>query len=484
MSPLSEVDAAAGRRAQTEPVGDLAIVLHSHMPYVEGYGTYPFGEEWLFDAIIRSYLPLLDALDGVTMTVTPVLADQLEHPEVIDRARRFLVESRIGWAEADAHDADEELREPARHAAERHRRALERLDGEPGGLLEALGRRQEQGRVQLMASAATHAVLPLLATRAGVRLQLDVGARSHRRRFGPATGLWLPECAYAPGIERLVAEAGYTHFCVDQSAHEDPLDALAPVRTVAGPTALTIDWETVSRVWSWEGYPSDPAYNEFHRTSWRGTRLWSSGGEPYDPEAAARRVQAHASEFLDAVARKLARYRAERGVDGLVVCALDTELLGHWWTEGPQWLEAVLAGAPERGIETVTLEQALARHEPVDRPLAPSTWGEDKNFETWDSPAVGDLVAGVRRLELRVTHALATGRLEGEAAERAVRELLAVQASDWAFLDNRGKAGDYPWHRVLGHSEALLDALESRGPAASRVRNLAPDLRLAPLLTP
>src|SRR4051812_49550930 len=84
-----------------EGVGDLAIVLHSHMPYVEGFGTYPFGEEWLFDAVIRSYLPVLECAERLTMTVTPVLADQLEAPGVRERLREFLVAWRIGAAAAD-----------------------------------------------------------------------------------------------------------------------------------------------------------------------------------------------------------------------------------------------------------------------------------------------------------------------------------------------------------------------------------------------
>ena len=95
--------------------GDLAIVLHSHMPYVEGFGTYPFGEEWLFDAVIRSYLPLLEVARDLTVTVTPVLADQLEDRDAATRLRQFLREWRIGAAEADLRDVPAEL-QPAVHS--------------------------------------------------------------------------------------------------------------------------------------------------------------------------------------------------------------------------------------------------------------------------------------------------------------------------------------------------------------------------------
>jgi len=146
-----------------EPVGDLAIVLHSHMPYVEGFGTYPFGEEWLFDAAVRSYLPVLELARDLTMTVTPVLADQLEDPGVRERLHRFLVELRIGAAEADLDEVPAENRDAVRAEAERYRHALDLLDACEGDLLVAFRGARDEGRIALMGSAATHAVLPLLA---------------------------------------------------------------------------------------------------------------------------------------------------------------------------------------------------------------------------------------------------------------------------------------------------------------------------------
>ena len=266
--------------------GDLAIVLHSHMPYVEGFGTYPFGEEWLFDAAIRSYLPVLEIADRLTMTVTPVLADQLEAAGVRERLREFLVEWRIGAAEADIPEVPVECRPACEGELDRYRHALELLDAAGGEPLAPFQRAAAEGRVELAASAATHAVLPLLASREGLRLQVDTGLRSHRRRFGGAGGFWLPECAYTPGLEWRLAEAGVSWFCTDQSAHEQPLQALAPVRTEAGPLALPIDWESIGWLWSLDGYPSDPVYAQFDGKSLRGIRLWKVGGGAYDPDAA------------------------------------------------------------------------------------------------------------------------------------------------------------------------------------------------------
>jgi 1,4-alpha-glucan branching enzyme len=463
--------------------GDLAIVLHSHMPYVEGFGTYPFGEEWLFDAVIRSYLPVLEVARDLTLTVTPVLADQLEDWGAAERLRRFLVEWRIGAAEADREQVPAECRAACEGERDRYRRALELLDAGGGDPLVPFQRAATEGRVALAGSAATHAVLPLLATRVGVRLQLETGIRSHRRRFGWDGGFWLPECAYVPGLEWRLAEQGVRWFCIDQSAHADPLEALAPVRTEAGPVALPIDWEAISWLWSLDGYPSDPAHAQFAGKSLRGIRIWRVGGGAYDPAAAEAVARRQAEEFLAATAARLRTYAEEQGRRGLLVFAIDTELLGHWWSEGPIWLRAVLEGAEAAGIRLLTVPQALAEHEPVERQLQPSTWGEGKNLRTWDSPPVADLATGARRSELRLLRA-ASGGLRGDRLARAARELLAAQASDWAFLDQRKQAGDYAYQRATDHSRAMLEAIDSDPATDPRLRSLAPDLSLAPLLEP
>jgi 1,4-alpha-glucan branching enzyme len=462
--------------------GDLAIVLHTHMPYVEGFGTYPFGEEWLFDAYARSHLPVLEVARDVTMSVTPVLADQLEAPGVADRMRSFLRDHRVAAAQRDARSA--EVAPAAGAEAGLYDRALARLEAIGGDLLAPFRAAQGERGVELMASAATHAVLPLVATAPGRRLQLDAGLRSHRRRFGATSGFWLPECAYSPGVEHLLAERGLRFFCIDQSANETPLASLAPVRTRSGPLAFTIDWEAVSLVWSPPGYPSHPEYLEFHRASANGIRLWAIGGAPWDPRAAARRAERDADRFVEHIAARLREFEAARARKGLVTFAIDTELLGHWWTEGPLWLDAVLRLAPRQGIRVLTLAEAGERHEGEDRPLRAASWGDGKDLATWDSPPVADLAWAARRLELRVLGAVTAGRITGRAAQRAARELLGVQASDWAFLDARRQAGDYPFARAVSHAESLLEAIDSGEPPDPSMRNLAPDLSLAPLLEP
>jgi len=472
----------------SEGAGDLAIVLHSHMPYVEGFGTYPFGEEWLFDAVVRSHLPVLDVARDLTITVTPVLADQLEAEGVAGRLADFLRDHRLGAARRDVETADEDHVPSALAEVARYERA-ELLLAEAGGdPLAAFAAVRERG-VSLIPSSATHAVLPLLSTRAGLDVQIGAGLASHHRRFGPSSGFWLPECAYKPGLENDLARHGIDWFCVDQSRHEAGDAALAPVRTGDGPMGFTIDWTAISWLWDMQGYPSWPGYLDFHRLSMNGVRIFRIDGGPYDADAAARRAREQAGEFLDSIRERLESYRARTGERGLVTFAIDCELLGHWWSEGPEWLAAVIAGAGDRGVRLVNLDRAKAEHGQTARDidLRASTWGEDKDFHTWDSPEVADLTWAARGLEMKIGEAVR--RLPRERAERAVRELLMVQSSDWAFLDQRGQAGDYPFERATGHAESAFEALQSAEtdsgvPIRSRLRGLAPDLSLTPFLIP
>ena len=466
-----------------DPVGDIAIVLHSHMPYVEGFGTYPFGEEWLFDAVARSHLPVLERARDLTVTVTPVLADQLEDPGVAARLHDFVREFRVGSADLDARDVDAALRPACEAEADRYGAALRRLDELGGSPLAAFSEAARTRGVELVPSAATHAVLPLIATRPGLLLQIETGLRSHRRRFGQPRGFWLPECAYEPGLEHVLAEFGIDHFCVDQSAHEPSEASMVPIAT-DGPVALPIDWEAIQWLWSWTGYPSDPLFADFHAKSLRGCHPWTIGGEPYDPEAAAARAREQARSFAHDTAARLGAHRERTGSAGLLTFAIDTELLGHWWWEGPTWLEAALEELPAAGVRPVTLSTAAEGHAAERRPLAASTWGEGKDRRTWDSRAVADLAWAARGAELRLLREISSGGLRGDALLRAARELLAVQSSDWAFLDYGRKTGDYPFQRALDHSLALFEAIECPASATPTMRNLAPDISPAPLLEP
>jgi 1,4-alpha-glucan branching enzyme len=167
---------------------------------------------------------------------------------------------------------------------------------------------------------------------------------------------------------------------------------------------------------------------------------------------------------------------------GLVVCALDTELLGHWWYEGVAWLEAVVEECSQRRLSLVRIDEAAAMHDPAplgDTDWGASTWGKDGDLSTWSGPKVADIAFATRTAELQT---LGAGHDAGEAA---VRELLALQASDWAFMVSRDLAVPYARQRFAGHGAALERALgEGPGASGDRLRNLAAHADASVLLGP
>jgi len=459
--------------------GRAALVLHTHMPYVEGFGTWPFGEEWLWEAVATSYLPLADLLDtGVpfTLSLTPVCADQLEAPGAMERCAGFLREVRPASHRLDV-EAFEEAGEP-RLAAE-----MERAAGqyeEAVAALEACGR-DVLGRLAphvSWTSSATHAILPLLATDAGIRLQLRTGIESHRRRFGDRWrgGFWLPECAWDPRLAGLLEESGVHAACVELTALVPAGDRrhLQVLRSDAGPLLAPIDRELIDLVWGRDGYPAGPAYRDNHNRTARDHRPWANDGTVYDPARAEARARADAADFAGRIAD-----RASGG--GLCTLAFDTELFGLWWHEGIAFLAALAAELDERGVELVHLDDALASEEPAPWPDGldgATSWGAGGRLKTWSGPAVADIAFALRQAELSV---VAAGRA---ASPRAARELLAVQSSDWAFMADGELAGPYPRERLEAHLEALREAL---GPVPSQdqaLGNLAPDLALEALFEP
>ena len=459
--------------------GRVALVLHTHMPYVEGFGTWPFGEEWLWEAVATSYLPLLELLDAgapLTLSLTPVLCDQLDAPGAMERCAAFLRDVRSASHQLDVDGSRAsgrgDLADELDRAAAEYAGALTRLEAID---LDLLGR---LGAHAAWTSSATHAILPLIATDAGVRLQLHAGIAGHRARFGEgwAGGFWLPECAHAAWLDPLLEEAGVHATCVeftDVFGYGDRRH-LTPLRSPAGPLLVPLDRAMTDLVWGAAGYPGHGAYRDYHHRTTHDHHPWANDGEVYDDARASARARADAAHF--------AARCAERVRDGgLCVLTFDTELFGHWWHEGPRFLAAFVEEAERIGLDLVHLDTALAEVPgeplPEDWPHI-TTWGDPHTLRTWSNPAVAEIAAGQRAAELQV---LSAGPAAGE---RAVRELLAVQASDWAFLVTRDLAGAYPVERFRAHRAALQDALAAGPSADPNLRHLAPHLRIAPLLEP
>jgi 1,4-alpha-glucan branching enzyme len=465
--------------------GALAIVLHTHMPYVEGFDTWPFGEEWLWQAMAGSYLPLLELLDRgapLTLSLTPVLCDQLEAAGVPERFAGFVEgvcrethESDIGGLRAAGEEA---LALELERSYGDYTRALELYLRRDGDMLGALRPHAQ------WTSSATHAVLPLLATDAGVRAQVLIGIDAHRHRFGAERwrgGFWLPECAFAPWLERPLTDAAVSAVCVELTGRFGLGSAahLRPLVSGAGVVLVPIDRATISLVWSDGGYPASGAYRDFHHHTLQHHNPWSNDGRAYDPARATALAKEHAADFVARTIARLREHGAGHPGGGLAVFAVDTELFGHWWYEGLTWLEAVVEECARQGLELARLDDALERREPAaldgegararERPeeWRASTWGRNGDLSTWSGPGVAEMAFAARAAELEV---LAAG---ARAGNDAVRELLALQASDWAFMVSRGGAAPYGRERFEGHRRALARALEGVPAAGGGPRNLA-----------
>jgi 1,4-alpha-glucan branching enzyme len=513
-APRGELGSAGdGHRRRRGTRGELAIVLHTHMPYVEGFGTWPFGEEWLWEALATCYLPLLELLERgapLTVSLTPVLCDQLEAPGVGERFARFVGETR-------RHTHAEDSRGLRAGGHDTLAREVERSWGDYEGALESFERRGGEILSALApyaqwTSAATHAVLPLLASDAGLALQVRSGVESHRVRFGAGAwrgGFWLPECAHAGYLEPALADAGVHAVCVELTGRFG-WGAPAHLRPLVGESGVVlapIDRATIARVWSDEGYPAHGRYRDYHHHTIHHHNPWANDGDAYDHEHALGLARAHARDFVAGVGARLQRDGRGLPGGGLVVCALDTELLGHWWYEGLAWLEAVVEECARQGLPLVRLDDALERHEPAPletvarahrgggagvadagegRALAEdptagvaavewegeewevSTWGAGGDLSTWSGPAVAEIAFATRAAELEVMRA---GQRAGGAA---VRELLALQASDWAFMVSRGLAVPYAHERFDAHRQGVERALAAGADAnPGALRNLA-----------
>ena len=500
----------------------VAFVLHAHLPWVLGHGTWPHGEDWLAEAVAHCYLPLLAALRRLAarggrhllaLSVSPVLAAQLA-----DRRLRPLVEGYL------AHRAEAARRLTGDHPlagwwGEVYAGLAADWDELGGDLLGALRELQAAGAVELSTCAATHGYLPLLHRPEHVALQVRAARHNHERWFGtPPAGLWMPECAYRPpgpwehpvtgaresfraGNEAFLADAGVRWTVVDahlllgdepllpypfggaaSGEHAPPPDQAVEAATLAAPVAARLqphrvdatplaalfrEPHTAHQVWSRHGgYPGDSRYLDFHkRHAASGLRLWrvtDAGGDlgdklAYHPADAAAAAREHARHFVELVA-------SVPGLGGgVAVSPYDAELFGHWWFEGPVWLEEVLArcGSDPR-VSCTTPYRELAAAPPRRRAeLREGSWGEAGDHRVWANEGTAWMWRELRDAEEGVAAALAGG-LDGPRARAALAQLLLLAASDWPFLVTTGAAADYAADRFRIHRDRLATLLAPR----------------------
>jgi 1,4-alpha-glucan branching enzyme len=492
---LHELDLTKiGGRGGGEPVGTFCLVLHTHLPWVAHAGTWPVGEEWLHQAFTGSWrrvLGLLDELaaaghrDVLTLGVTPVLAAMLDDPYCLRELHTWTATWQLRAAELAARREPHLRRQAAREWAAATD-CLADLEARwlTGGLSAVLRPLVDTGVVELLGGPAAHPFQPLLDPRLRA-FSLRTGLADTRQRIGSTPeGIWAPECAYAPDMEDGYAAAGVRRFLVDGPSLRGDTAAARPV---GGSDVLCFgrDLEVSYRVWSPKvGYPGDPAYRDFHTydhpsglkpSRVTGVDVAPEDKRPYDPSAAADAVRRHAEDFVTTVVGRLRDLKARHGRPSLVVAAYDTELYGHWWHEGPAWLEAVLRALPEAGVRVTTLRGAVeAGHVGPPVEIPPSSWGMNKDWHVWNGPQVADVVAGNEQVQRELLALDLGGVVRNPVADQAVREALLALSSDWAFMVTKNSATDYARYRAKVHADrfAELAALLRRGLGHERAAEL------------
>jgi 1,4-alpha-glucan branching enzyme len=484
------------------PGGYLALVLHAHLPFIR-HPEYPdfLEEDWFFEAVTETYVPLLSRFDQmrregipfrVTMTVTPPLATMLNDGLLRSRLEHY-IDRRLHLLENEMkNNRGNHVEVLARHYFSEFSNAKDFIfNRHHGNLLESFRSLQDSGHLDLVTCTATHGFLPLMKTISARRSQILTAAQSHERFFGRRPrGIWLAECGYDVGIDDLLAEAGIEYFFVDSHGilfgEPQPASGVyAPVITESGVNAFARDPESSKQVWSQkEGYPGDANYREFYRDlgydagyDYIKPYLHSDGvrrgigikyhaitgdvdmgaKQFYDPARALEKANEHAGNFLF---NRQAQIRYLKGMmpnPPLIVSPYDAELFGHWWYEGPAFLEALIRKSQTQNeVELVTCGDYLDRH-PV-RQLQqpnPSTWGSEGHNLVWLNGGNAWIYRHQHWAEetmeaLATRFSSATGDL-ARALNQLLRELLLLQSSDWAFIMTTGTTVQYATKRFREH---------------------------------
>jgi 1,4-alpha-glucan branching enzyme len=479
----------------------LALVLHAHLPFVRHPEHQDFLEEnWLYEAITESYLPLVQIMEGwlrdgmdtrLTLTLSPTLCAMLLDPLLQDRYVRHL-ERLMELMEKELLRThwDKAFQPLVLMYQQRFHSLRQTYFAYGRNLVGAFRNFQEAGKLEIITTAATHALLPLLANHPpSIRAQILVARDHYRRCFGcDPRGIWLPECAYVEGVENVLQEANIRWFIIDTHgvlyAQPRPrYGVFSPVFTPNGIAAFGRDLESARQVWSkQEGYPGDYRYRDFYRDigfdldyeyvkpflpagqrTFTGIKYHAITGEEddkeiYNRQAALEVAAGHAQHFLEQRLKQAQHLTEIMDRPPLVVSPYDAELFGHWWYEGPEFVDYFVRKTyyDQKLIRLTTPWEYLQTNptQQVVRP-SPSSWGEEGYWKVWLNETNQWIqphlaVAQERMTELVRGHPNASGLIE-RALQQAARELLLAQASDWPFILRTGTSPDYARKRVKDH---------------------------------
>jgi 1,4-alpha-glucan branching enzyme len=478
--------------------GYLALVLHGHLPFVRHPEHEKFLEEsWLFEAITETYIPLLQVFEGwlhdgmrprVTLSLSPTLCSMLADPLLQERYERHL-NRLIELAEKEIHRThwDRAYHELAWMYHHRFSVARDYWHRAGRNLVGAFRKLQDRGILEIATVAATHGFLPLMAGQPeSIRAQILVARDHYRSCFGcDPRGIWLPECGYVEGVEKHLQEANLRWFITDTHGilHATPRPRYG-VFAPNGIAAFGRDLDSARQVWSKEeGYPGDPRYRDFYRdvgfdldfdyvrpylpspdlrgfTGIKYHRISGQEGakEIYNRQEALQVADQHAGHFLGARMGQIQHLAGIMDRPPLLLSPYDAELFGHWWYEGPEFLNVFVRKAyyDQQVFQLVTPHDYLAKH-PTQQVAQPSmsSWGEEGYSRVWLNEQNEWIFPHLQVAQERMTELARRfpnpDPLTARGLRQAARELLLAQASDWPFILRTGTSPDYARKRVKDH---------------------------------
>ncbi|MFP4066278.1 MAG: glycoside hydrolase family 57 protein [Spirochaetaceae bacterium] len=495
------------------PRGYLILMLHAHLPFVRHPEHETFLEEnWLFEAISETYLPLLRAMERLdrddvpfrlTFSISPILSAMLRDPLLQQRYMRHL-EKLLELADKELHRTrgDPQMHRVAEMYNELYtQNYLDYTEKHGRDILAALGYYYKRGKVELITTAASHPFLPLYESYPQlIDAQVSLGIQSHHEAFGKyPKGFWFPEAGYYPGFEEYLARNGLQYFFAATHGvlfayNKPPAGVYLPVACPNGVSVFGRDIYSTNAVWSpEEGYPGDHRYREFYRDIGydlpldyigpyihEGTARIPTGFKyhavtgntdhklPYDPSEAQRTVRKHADNFLYRQLRLIERLGTLMDDPPVISSPFDAELFGHWWFEGPEWIEALARRIHEsgEGLEMITPSEYL-KHNSVSDTVQPafSSWGTKGYAEVWLDGSNDWLYRhthkAVERMSELVRRFPDESGLKERALNQAAREVLLSLQSDWPFIMRAGTTVSYAVRRVKAHIYNFTTIYES-----------------------
>lgn len=488
------------------PTGYLSLVLHAHLPYIRHPEHEDFLEEkWFFEALTETYIPLIHVFEKLiadevpfrlTVSLSPPLMSMMTDPLLQHRYIKHL-EKLIELSEKEvSRTYGSPFHETAKMYRHRFKQARATFCDRYGcNLIHTFKYLQEAGRLEIITCAGTHGYLPLMIHDESIRAQVQAAVHLYAKYFGQKPqGIWLPECGYKKGIDNILKEFDIKYFFTDThgvlyASHRPRFGVYAPIYCPSGVAAFGRDPESSKQVWSsQEGYPGEYDYREFYRdigfdldfeyikpyihpdgirthTGIKYHRITgkTQNKEPYDLWRALEKAAVHAGNFMFNREQQVKYLSSLMERPPIIVAPYDAELFGHWWFEGPDWINFLIRkiAYDQNNIELITPGDYLKKH-PWNQVAIPcsSSWGNKGYHEVWLCSANDWIYRHIHLATERIIE-LANSYTDPDSVTRralnqAARELMLAQSSDWAFIMSTGTMVNYAVKRTKTHLQNFL----------------------------